>query len=56
MKISLLIESEKPAAEATKEIEKLLTGAGYSVTITWPDLEPAIKRLTNLRNEIKKIK
>ncbi len=56
MKISLLIESEKPASEASKEIQKLLSDAGYTVKFTWPNLEPAIKRITRLKNEIKKIK
>lgn len=56
MKISLLVETDKQQQEASQDIRKILTEAGYKVTITWPDLEPIIKRLTDLREEIKKIK
>lgn len=56
MKLSFLVESEKPAAEASREIRKLLEGAGYDVSMTWPEIDPIIKRVARIRDEIKKIK
>jgi hypothetical protein len=57
MKISLLIESgTKTAEKATAEIKDLLTKAGYDVAVTWPDLQPLIKRVATICDEVKKLK
>jgi len=56
MKLSFLVESDKPAADAAKEIRSLLEGAGYDVSMTWPDIDPLIKRVGRIRDEVKKIK
>ncbi len=56
MKISLLIESDKPVNEASKEIKEILSKAGYDVAITWPEIDPLIKKISKIRDEVKRIK